>query len=214
MRSDGLTITGDRQRALSREELQFLTWDHPLVSGALDLLLGSEQGNCSFGRWVDAATSGLYLEAIYMLECVAPPPLHVDRFLPPTPIRVVVDHKGQDADAILAAGAVPPLLTSPGGPGLLGRSGIRDTLLPDLLEQSRRNAELQVPVLLERARAEMWSRLGHEIDRLRELQKVNRSVRDEEIELLDTQRLDLAIQIDAARLRLDALRMIHRGPEV
>ena len=45
--SEGLTITCDRQRALAREDLQFLTWDHPLVTGALDLLLGSEQGSCS-----------------------------------------------------------------------------------------------------------------------------------------------------------------------
>jgi ATP-dependent helicase HepA len=213
LRSDGLTITADRQRALAHEDLQFLTWDHPLASGALDLLLGSEHGNCSFGRWVDGAVSGLYLEVIYMLECVAPPALHLDRFLPPTPIRVVVNHKGQDAGAVVTAGAVARLVRSPGGPGLLGRADVRDTLLPGLLEQSRRQADSQVGGLIERARAEMTSRLGDEADRLRELQKVNRSVRDDEIELLETQRLDLATYISAARLRLDAVRLIHRGPE-
>jgi ATP-dependent helicase HepA len=34
------------------------------------------------------------MEAVYALECVAPPHLHIDRFLPPTPIRVVLD--GED----------------------------------------------------------------------------------------------------------------------
>jgi len=49
--ASGLTITADRARALAREDLQFLTWDHPLVTGAMDRLLGSESGNCSFARW-------------------------------------------------------------------------------------------------------------------------------------------------------------------
>ena len=45
--SGGFTITFDRARALVREDMQFMTWDHPLVTGAFDLLLGSEKGNCS-----------------------------------------------------------------------------------------------------------------------------------------------------------------------
>ena len=42
--SGGFTITFDRERALVREDMQFMTWDHPLVTGAFDLLLGSEKG--------------------------------------------------------------------------------------------------------------------------------------------------------------------------
>jgi ATP-dependent helicase HepA len=53
--ADGLSVTADRQRALAREDLQFLTWDHPLVTGALDLLLGSEKGNSSFVRIINAS---------------------------------------------------------------------------------------------------------------------------------------------------------------
>ncbi len=85
--AEGMTVTCDRKRALVREDLQFLTWDHPLVTGALDLLLGSEKGNSSL---LESETAPP-LEAVYVLECVAPPHLHLDRFLPPAPIRVVVE---------------------------------------------------------------------------------------------------------------------------
>ena len=34
----GITITFDRQTALQREDIAFLTWDHPMVRGAIDLL--------------------------------------------------------------------------------------------------------------------------------------------------------------------------------
>jgi hypothetical protein len=41
---------------------------------------------------------------------------------------------------------------------------------------------------------------------------VNRSVRSEEIELITEQQRALDQHLGDARLRLDALRLIHRGP--
>jgi ATP-dependent helicase HepA len=210
--SDGLTITSDRQRALAREDLQFLTWDHPLVTGALDRLLGSEHGNCSFARWVDATTSGLYVEAVYMLECIAPPHVHVDRFLPPTPVRVMVDHRGHEAGHALPPQSVTSRATGGEGRAVLARPDVRDTLLPRLIERTRRLADLEVGAIVARAREDMHARLEQETSRLRDLQKVNRSVRDEEIDTLVEQQTALDDYIGTARLRLDALRLVHRGP--
>jgi ATP-dependent helicase HepA len=104
--SEGVSVTTDRKRALVREDVQFLTWDHPLVTGALDLLLGSEKGNCSLVESEDR----LSMEAVYVLECVAPLHLHIDRFLPPTPIRVVVEgenfRKAEEMAGVKVAGIV------------------------------------------------------------------------------------------------------------
>ncbi|WP_313646471.1 RNA polymerase-associated protein RapA, partial [Pseudomonas sp.] len=36
---EGVTITYDRAQALSREDMQFLTWEHPMVQGGMDLVL-------------------------------------------------------------------------------------------------------------------------------------------------------------------------------
>ena len=38
----------------------------------------------------------MLLECHFVMECLAPSRLHAERFLPPTPYRVVVDHKGKD----------------------------------------------------------------------------------------------------------------------
>ncbi len=174
--SEGITVTCDRKRALAREDIQFLTWDHPLVTGALDLLLGSEKGNSSSIQRLDAAAPRFALDAVYVLECVAPPHLHADRFLPPTPVRVVVE-----GDAF-----------------------------PDLLENAERAANRRAPVLVAGARREMSMEFEHEIHRLRELRKVNPSVRAEEIESLVAHRLSLDEALAAARLRLDAVRLIEK----
>ncbi len=213
--SEGLTVTCDRARALAREDLQFLTWDHPMVTGALDLMLGSDHGNSSFALWPDAQASGLYLEAIYMLECVAPAHFQLDRFLPPTPLRVMVDHRGRDVGKALPHGALGRLLRAGEGsglaPGMMARPEIREVLLPRLMDQTKALAELRVREIIALARQDMSLHLDHEIARLRELRRVNRSVREPEIELLVQQRRALDQHIGAARLRLDALRLIHRG---
>lgn len=209
---EGLTLTCDRAHALAREDVQFLTWDHPLVTGALDLLLGTEKGNCSLALWPDARTRGLYLEAIYVLECLAPARLHADRFLAPTPLRVLVDHRGADASQ-----AIPParlqhgLKPLPGFP-LLEGPDFREELLPTLLQQAEAIARQRVPPLIAAARGRMTARLDHEIHRLTRLRKVNPSVRAEEIERWAGQRRALDEHLSQSRLRLDAIRLIRRGP--
>jgi ATP-dependent helicase HepA len=166
--SQGFTITYDRQRALIREDLQFITWDHPLVTGAFDLLLGSEKGNCSADP-----TGAPGMEAAYVLECVAPLHLHIDRFLPPTPIRV-----SAEGDSL-------------------------ESLLGEVLVK----AERQKTGIVDQARHEMSSQLQREITRLKELKKVNPTVRQAEIDLLVAQRRDLEARIANARVRLDALKI-------
>ena len=209
--AEGMTITCARKRALSREDVQFLTWDHPLVTAAMDMLLGSEKGNSSFAKWSDK-TPGLYLEVIYLLECVAPPHLHVDRFLPPTPLRVMVDYRGSDVTGTFSSEAVSRQLKKGEAYALLDQPEFREDLFPVLLEKAQTIASRQIQAYFTQARREMAEQLEQEISRLKDLQKVNRSVRAEEIDLLLKQKSELERHLADARLRLDAIRLIQRGP--
>ncbi|MGC4086279.1 MAG: hypothetical protein QM736_30180 [Vicinamibacterales bacterium] len=213
LKAEGLTVTRDRTRALLREDLQFLTWDHPLATGALDLLLGSEKGNCAFARWVDADTPTLYLEAIFVLECLAPGAMHVDRFLPPTPVTVVVDPRGADAETLLRRATLTAPASMAGARALLARDDIRERVLPRMVDQATALANARVPAIVDAARRDMRARLEHETTRLRDLQRVNRTVRDEEIALLVEHQATLDRLLGEARLRLDALRLVHRGAQ-
>jgi ATP-dependent helicase HepA len=210
--ADGLTATTDRARALAREDLQFLTWDHPLATGAIDLLLASERGNCAFVRWVDAEVSALYLDAVFVLESLAPASLHVDRFLPPTPIRVAVDHRGREASTP-ALDVSATMSSERGGRTLLARPDVREKLLPALVERAKAVGDSRAPAIVDGARRRMRQTLEYEASRLRNLQRVNRLVRDEEIAALVDQQRQLDEHLATARLRLDAVRLIYRGPD-
>jgi ATP-dependent helicase HepA len=54
--------------------------------------------------------------------------------------------------------------------------------------------------------------LGVELHRLRTLRHVNPNVRPEEIALAETEQRELAAAIQNARVRLDCLRAIWKGP--
>lgn len=208
--TEGLTVTGDRTRALSREDVQFLTWDHPLVTGALDLVLGGDKGNSSFGQLRDGKGPGLFLEALFVLESIAPPPLHVDRFLPPTPLRVLVDKQGRDAANAIPRDTLATQLRPADVHTVVGRREIREELLPSLLETAEEIVQRHVPTFIAQARKEMAAQLDHELARLKSLQAVNPTVRPEEIAELTAQRAALDQHLATARLRLEAVRLIQR----
>lgn len=212
MPAAGMVATRDRQRALSREEVAFLTWDHPLVTGAMDLLLGSETGNCAFAVLPVPRERTLLLECCFVLECLAPPRLHVDRFLPATPIRLVVNHKSDDVTGPHAGPAFARALKKGSPDRLIHNPEIVRRTLPAMLAAATALAETQADAVREAALARMNKLLSHEVRRLTSLRQVNDHIRPEEIELAVAQQSELARALQQARVRLESLRLIWKGP--
>ncbi len=201
---EGTTLTADRTRALSREDVGFLTWDHPAVSGAFELLLGGTLGNASLGASRALETEPLLLETIHILEPVAPGPLHIDRFLPATPIRTVLDNRSTPYTGDYGELEDGPL------DAVLGKSDLCYKLLPRLLEAAQKAAEAQsYPIIAGSLRA-MQESVGGELERLRDLAAINPAVRPAELEALEAHLYDLRDHLADARLRLDAVRLIVR----
>lgn len=207
---EGLNVTFDRGRALSREDTAFMSWDHPVARTALDLLLTSEAGNAAFGVWEGAPQKGILLEAHYVVECVAPARLHSDRFLPSTPVRVQVDHSGSDRTDEVRANHQS--LRAGNLHQLLDQEKFRRTILPMMLGKSRDIAVEKMDGIVNAAVAESDARLRVEIDRLIALGEINDHVSEEEVEALEKQRDALHQAISKSRLRLDSVRVVWCQP--
>ena len=199
--------TFDRATALAREELTFLRMDHPLVAGALDLLLSAETGNAAF--LVDDALPprSALLEAVFVVECVAPAKLAVDRWLPPLPLRVVVDSRLAER-----AGYAPDprsLARAPErGVDLARQRKVLAALVPPMLGAAEKLAHARAAREAAQAVAAAEARLGAEIGRLQALARVNPGVRPQEIEAARAELAQLRTVMPTARARLDALRFI------
>lgn len=209
---EGLVVTRDRHRAASREDVGFLTWDHPMVIGAMDLLLGSETGNCAFAVLPAPRERTLLLECCFVLECVAAPHLHVDRFLPATPFRLVVNHELADVTAHHSGDTFSSSLQKGSPHRLIENPELARRILPAMLEQAATLAETRAMALRQTAQVEMNQLLGHEVQRLQTLRQVNDHIRPEEIELAITQQAELATALRQARVRLETVLLICKGP--
>ncbi|MEW8031027.1 MAG: RNA polymerase-associated protein RapA, partial [Candidatus Thiodiazotropha endolucinida] len=101
--SEGMTATYSRSDALAHEERQLLTWEHPLVSGAMEHVIGQQTGNSTAlaCKHTKLKAGQLLLESLFVVECLAPRKLHVARFLPPTLIRILLDANGKRWDQLI-----------------------------------------------------------------------------------------------------------------
>lgn len=95
LEQDGKTLTFSRTKALEREDYDFMTWDHPMVLGAMDLILSQNFGSSSLMVRQKRGTQGnFYLESFYTLDCAAPRVLNLERFGVGEVVRLLVDDKG------------------------------------------------------------------------------------------------------------------------
>ncbi|HET6587406.1 MAG TPA: RNA polymerase-associated protein RapA [Oleiagrimonas sp.] len=199
--------TFSRSLALAREELPLLRLDHPMVAGALDLLLSSETGNAAF--LIDDAlpARSALLQAVFVLECVADQKLDAARFLPPTPVVLTVDSRL----------AVRPQFTP--SAQAVSRSGERQfdigryrkilaKLVPPMLEKAEQAGMREAAGLTREALENARNDLGREQQRLEALKAINSSVRDADIAAVADELAALERELPQARLRLDAVRFV------
>lgn len=208
---EGMIATFDRARALGREDVGFLSWDHPMVSGAMDLLMSGEKGNCSFGCWPSPDEKVLLLETTFIFEAIANTRLHVDRFLSPTPIRIVVNNQAADVSGEFASGVLDKRLEKASPYRLIDSSAVSRDVLPRMLAAANKSAESMADRIRTESLSQMMHLTGHDIARLQTLAKVNDHVRPEEIGLATEQQKQLSEALKNARLRLDSVRMIWKG---
>lgn len=206
---DGITITLDRKIALAREDMLFLTFEHPMVMGAIDMIINSEHGNAALNlvSHPDLEPGQILLENIYLAECVAPQGLHISRFFPPTLLRFLVDQTGTDISAI----AFEDLQEQP---RQYDREHAQELIrgqrrtIEKLLKKTEQQAQKKLAQIIANSTENLIAEMTSEIKRLAALRRVNPNVRQEELDLMKDNTLRMHGCIQSARLRLDAVRLL------
>ncbi len=206
----GMTATFSREQALTREDMHFLTWEHPMVHGAQELILHSEFGNTALAtlKLPGIKPGTLLVEAVYILYCSAPPALQLDRYLSQAMIRVLLDDNGKDYSKVLNVTQMGKLLKKVGRASAQelvrhGRTAIASLLdLADVKVEPLRDEKVTTAV------SAMQHDFHQEISRLKELAIVNPNVRPAELEHLEAQCESCERYLSGASLKLDAVRVI------
>jgi ATP-dependent helicase HepA len=207
---DGTTVTFDRDTALVNENYQLLTWDHPMVLGVMDLVLSDEIGNASIGLLKNEAlpVGTFFLECLFTVEATAPANLQLGRYLPTTPIRILVDKNGNNlADKVSEKVLDKQLSPVKKQMALQLIKALKSQIAP-LVSKAEAHGEKQIVAIQEKSLAAMQNKLSLEQQRLTALKAINPSVRQEEIDFISQQQDELTHYIDKAQLTFEAIRMI------
>jgi ATP-dependent helicase HepA len=174
------------------------------------LLLSSEQGNSSIVLLNDSKESTIILEAVFILESIAPKELHIERFLSPTPIRVLLNHELKEEELTIEEINLTALKINP--EKVFSKPEI-SKLVKLMLDKTEDIAEERANEITTQSLEKMNNILAYEAKRLIELKRVNPNVTEMEIEFARERILALNENIAAARLRLDSLRLICSDPD-
>ena len=210
---EAVTVTYDRNQALAREDMQFLTWEHPMVQGGMDLVLSGSMGNTAVALIKNKALKPgtVLLELLYVSEVVAPKALQLGRFLPPVALRSLLDPNGNDLASKVAFDTLNDQLeTVPRASANKFVQAQRDVLAKQINAAEAKIAPRHSS-RVEEARQRFTATLDEEIARMSALQAVNPSVRPAEIEALRKQRESGLAFLDKAALRLEAIRVLVAG---
>jgi ATP-dependent helicase HepA len=204
-------ITYNRALARMRDDIEFLTIDHPMITGALDLYLSSDHGTSCFALWKDDKVKEIVVECIFVLECIAPEKMYIDRFLPALPIRVVVNHQGENAADRYTIELCKMHCENGPVAKLLAAKSINDVFSKMVQKSSHIAVENAKPLVTD-AIEKMDAFYNKELLRLEKLAARGASLAQNEWEELSAERNDVKRYLSEARTRLECLRVIRRGP--
>ncbi len=210
LNEDGNTITYDRAVALIREDFDFLSWEHPMVHGAMEAVISSDFGNTAIAsmsvKGLPPAT--ILLECLFTVNAVAPKATQIGRFLPPETIRVLVDNTAKVLTQALPLDGLHKLCKKI--PKTATHAVIKQVQpsVEKMLKHATALAKAELPERIEAAQQAINKQLGSELQRLIGLQQISGTIRQSEIDYFQ-QQLDTGLAaISLANIELQAMRVV------
>jgi len=210
LEEDGMTVTFDRSAAVARDDIHFLTWEHPLLREAMDIVASSELGNSSLVTLKHPRISAgtVLLEVVFGIDCLAPSELEIGRFLDLTPLRYVVAPNGKEVGKNISHDVLNQ--HSESIPATMSANVIRQirSELERQLDKATQLAEISLTNRIDHATIACSASLSEEVDRLRYLSRVNDAISPLEIDTLKTRMSHSDRAIKDSRVHLEAIRVV------
>ncbi len=207
---DGLTVTFNRDKALVREDMEFITWESPITTEVMDMVLGSELGNTNIGtiKLKVLPPGTLLVECFYAMRCSAPRKFQTGRFLPESVVRVLLDSTGRDLTAAISHDQLNRVCAKV--PRTARTAIVKEIrgALAGILDRVEQQVQSQQQPLIDSAIEEVHQVVGGELNRLRDLARINPSIREVELAFLEQQQQHAVEYIQQAALEPQAIRVV------
>lgn len=184
---DGMTLTFERDQALLREDMAFMTYEHPLMQSIFETVNSGTFGNTTVATLAsNAMPEGMLLvEVNFRVEAIAPKLLNLLAFLPKPFIRVFLSQQGTDFSEKIPSEVIANHIHRLDKTRARQVIKARADIIEARYEQAVELANRQLPAMTEQATQVFSQRFDREIERLQHLQQLNPNVRDSEIRQLE-----------------------------
>ncbi len=208
--ADGMTVTYDRSIALANEDVRFLTWEHPFVRTLMDMVQSSELGNTALlaVKYRGVKPGTLLLDCFFRIEVSDKDGSNGQRYVPNNLLRVCLDENGGLHENSLTPNVIQQTMQYVDIDTSIKVVKSREELIKKLLERAETMVGPLLSGRLQEAHQLAADLLQGEVNRLIALQSINPNVRDDEIDFFKNQLNIVDQQIDAANIRLDAIRVL------
>jgi len=142
------------------------------------------------------------------VECQAPKHLQLTRFLPPTPVRMLIDSKGTNLAAQVEFESFNRQLNAINRHNSSKLVNAVQAEVHTMLQRAEPQIADEARVLIEAAKVEADIQLSKELARLKALKEVNPNIRDDELEAVESNRTQVLANLNDASWRLDAIRLV------
>lgn len=208
LESEGMTITFKRENALKREEMTFLTWDHPMVIGIMDFISSKEMGNVTMASWKTASKEPFLFEGYFVLSAIADKKLQLQKWFPPTPLRVLLNAKMEDVTQKLPKKFLDENVESLDQEKRAQMKDLPKDFIKECIKKGKELCIARAKQYKDKFKDDMLKFMNAEIERLEALRKVNPTVSETEILMLRFNRDNMVKAMDKAELSLDSLRIV------
>ncbi len=206
LNNEGQSFTTDREYALYRDDLGFLSWEHPLTINTIELFTSSQIGNTTLVTHEGELPGPIVFELIFKLEVITKLGEVATDFLPLTPIRVLIDSQGNDITKKYPKKVIDKVTFDLKDSSPL--SNLPKDALKTLFEKASKLAHLRSGKYIEKSLLELENFFNIEINKLKYLKKINPLVDDFEVDLMQSRYLKAQQTIKTAKIQLDAIRVI------
>ncbi|MDO4894959.1 RNA polymerase-associated protein RapA [Moraxella sp.] len=183
---DGMTLTFDRKQALAREDIEYMTYEHPFVQAILEMVLSGTFGNTQVALLKSAALPKgmLLIENQFRIEAIASKQLNLSAYLPQQSLRVFLSERGDDLSKIATSEKILPLIERLDKARARQVTKARASVIDTQTARAKQLAQEQLEMISKQASGQFADYFDKEIGRLQRLQAINPNVRDDEIKSL------------------------------
>ncbi|MEK9714176.1 MAG: hypothetical protein VW258_16555, partial [Thalassolituus sp.] len=207
---DGFMATTNRDVALARDDVQFLSWEHPFIDQALELITSGPAGNAAVGYIDnhDFNTGDCFIQLQFAARCPAPRALQIERFLPTNAMHLSMTPRGDLKVNEPELGEFVLPLKRGTARGLVEQ---KEAQVRPLISKLEKMGMGQLDKMIARAEGKAEAAYSERTARLKALSKHNPAISDSMIQAVENEAADVMNAIRNAQLVLDSVRLVFCG---